>query len=122
MKSSAPSSRYSSGEEEKPRETCSREGQLNNVNVSATHAPLQERCNYNNARTKDMIDTSGIEEDTKQLEWILKRLVEKLQPLTNENEPEGVTPKYVWFLKSLALRLAGVVNFFKIIGIAHVIH
>ena len=42
-----------------------------------------------------MIDTSGIEEDTKQLEWILKRLVEKLQPLANENEPEPITPKYV---------------------------
>ena len=36
---------------------------------------------------RNIIDTSGIEEDTKQLEWLLKRLVEKLQPLTNENEP-----------------------------------
>ena len=81
------SCRYSEGDEEKPRESCSREGRISNVNDSGPQTPLQDRCNYNSVPARNIIDTSGIEEDTKQLEWLLKRLVEKLQPLTNEKEP-----------------------------------
>ncbi|MCO5581295.1 hypothetical protein L7F22_035174 [Adiantum nelumboides] len=33
------------------------------------------------------VDPTGIEEDTKQLEWILNRLADKLQPLTNGGLP-----------------------------------
>ncbi|KAI5077143.1 hypothetical protein GOP47_0006967 [Adiantum capillus-veneris] len=38
-------------------------------------------------RSANWIDTSGIEEDTKQLEWLLNRLADKLQPLTGGELP-----------------------------------
>ncbi|MCO5605265.1 hypothetical protein L7F22_059445, partial [Adiantum nelumboides] len=38
-------------------------------------------------RSTNWIDASGIEEDTKQLEWLLNRLADKLQPLTGGELP-----------------------------------